>query len=175
MVSHSDLSEFFFLVRQTSLQSQLRAEQAFPQHGTTVCLLHSVAVAYYCSRIARALSPLGFRRTELIRGALLHDYFLYDWHDPDPNHRLHGFHHAARALANAERDIPLTTIERNIILRHMFPLTPIPPRYKESILVCLVDKACSFYEIFGRRTYPNRQIQTAMALISSCPSTQARK
>lgn len=174
MVSHSDLSEFFFLVRQTSLQSRLRAEQAYLQHGTTACLLHSVAVAYYCSRIARALSPLGFRRAELIRGALLHDYFLYDWHDPDPSHRLHGFHHAARALANAEREIQLTEVERNIILRHMFPLTPVPPRYKESILVCLVDKACSLYEIFGRRTYSSRPIQTAMALISSCPSTPAR-
>ena len=34
-------------------------------------------------------------RRELIRGALLHDYFLYDWHIPDKEnpHKLHGFYH----------------------------------------------------------------------------------
>ena len=39
----------------------------------------------------------------LIRGALLHDYFLYDWHDGEKEHNLHGFRHAERALRNAER------------------------------------------------------------------------
>ena len=55
-------------------------------------------------------------------------------------------------------------MEAEIILRHMFPLTPVPPRCREAVLVCLVDKVCSVYEIFSRRPYPNRRIQSAYAL-----------
>lgn len=40
--------------------------------------------------------------------------------------------------------------------KHMFPLTLQPPRYLESLLVCLVDKGCSLYETAVRRNaYPS--------------------
>ena len=35
----------------------------------------------------------------------------------------------------------------------MFPLTFYPPKYIESVIVCLVDKACSLYETFSKRAY----------------------
>lgn len=162
-VSPADVS-FPDVVRRLAEASRLGQEAAYVQHGAPRCLLHSVAVAYYCDCLARRLGPLGFRRLPLLRGALLHDYFLYDWHDPDPAHRLHGFRHPARALANARRDLALDPVEAEIILRHMFPLTPVPPRCREAVLVCLVDKVCSVYEIFSRRPYPNRRIQSAYAL-----------
>ncbi len=129
------------------------ALDSYPQHGNTSCLLHSVAVAYYSYRAERAL-PIPMRERALIRGALLHDYFLYDWHDPDPSHRLHGFRHPGTALRNAERDFSLDEVEKEIIRHHMFPLTPVPPRCREALLVCLVDKACSLYEVFRPDAYP---------------------
>ena len=39
----------------------------------------------------------------LIRGALLHDYFLYDWHKSDQGHRLHAFFHAERNPPSGRR------------------------------------------------------------------------
>lgn len=84
-----------------------------------------------------------------MRGALLHDYFLYDWHIKDPNRKAHGFSHAAAALQNAERDFALNAVERDVIARHMFPLNLTPPRYRESILVCIADKICAVYETFS--------------------------
>ena len=45
-------------------------------------------------------------------------------------------------------------VERDIIRKHMFPLTPALPRYRESLLVSAVDKACSVYECFRRPAYP---------------------
>lgn len=161
--------EFLQTVRRLAERSRLRQEAAFVQHGVTQCLLHSIAVAYYCDRLACRLAVLRFRRRQLLRGALLHDYFLYDWHDPDPSHRLHGFYHPAKALRNACRDFDLDPVEENIILRHMFPLTPVPPKYREAILVCMVDKGCSLYEVFARHPYPNRSIQEAFALVSRAP------
>ena len=85
---------------------------------------------------------------ELIRGALLHDYFLYDWHEKDAGHSLHGFTHPGKALINACEDFNLTDIEKDVIRKHMFPLTLIPPRYRETVIVCMADKICSVYETF---------------------------
>jgi len=82
---------------------------------------------------------------------LLHDYFLYDWHDPDPSHRLHGFRHPFFALARAEEDFELTPRERNIIVRHMFPLVPVPPTCREAWIVCLADKWCALRETVAGR------------------------
>lgn len=143
---------FWPMLRQTLANSSLSSTRAYIQHGSTSCYLHSVAVAWYSLRIARALR-LHARERELVRGALLHDYFLYDWHVRDAHHRWHGFHHPATALRNASREFTLTARERDIIRRHMFPLTLVPPRCRESALVCLVDKGCSLYETFHGR-YP---------------------
>ena len=79
----------------------------------------------------------------LIRGALLHDYFLYDWHEKDDSHKWHGFYHAGKALQNAMEDFALSEIEKETIRRHMFPLNPIPPRCREAWIVTLADKICS--------------------------------
>ena len=77
----------------------------------------------------------------LVRGALLHDYYLYDWHDPNKGFRWHGFKHHRYALWNAERDFLLSKKERNIIRTHMFPLTFWNlPRCREAWIVTLADK-----------------------------------
>lgn len=132
--------------------SRLNKLGSYTQHGDTSCLLHSVAVAYYSVRAAERLG-ISIDKKALIRGALLHDYFLYDWHDKKPERRIHGFTHPKTAYKNADCDFNLSRLEEDIIKKHMFPLTPIPPVHKESVIVCLVDKICSLYETFGRNTY----------------------
>ena len=52
----------------------------------------------------------------------------------------------AKALSK-KQGVELTEIEQNIIKRHMFPLTVIPPKHKESVIVCLVDKYVATKEI----------------------------
>ena len=121
--------------------------QSFRQHGEVSVALHCFFAAVVCVRLARALA-LRVDTRALVRGALLHDYFLYDWHDPDPSHRLHGFRHAGFALRNAGRDFSLGPIERNMIASHMFPMNLVLPRFRESLLLCLADKVCSFCETF---------------------------
>ena len=121
--------------------------QSFRQHGDVSVALHCFFAAVVCVRLARALA-LRVDTRALVRGTLLHDYFLYDWHDPDPSHRLHGFRHAGFALRNAGRDFSLGPIERNMIASHMFPMNLVLPRFRESLLLCLADKICSFCETF---------------------------
>lgn len=105
---------------------RMQLEKQFFQHGQVTVFAHSFAVACLCLYLVRRLHIRADQRA-LVRGALLHDYFLYDWHCPDPSHRLHGLHHARRALENARADFALGRIERDIILKHMFPLPPRSP------------------------------------------------
>jgi len=144
--------DFDILARPVLAAARVHEMDAFIQHGDTTTLAHCVAVAYYSLRLVDRLR-LRVDRVSLVRGALLHDYFLYDWHDPDPVHRLHGFRHPGFALRNAERDFDLNATERDLIAHHMFPLTPVPPHHLEALIVCLVDKGCSTYETFGRGAY----------------------
>ena len=125
----------------------------FVQHGDVSVYEHVVAVAAESCRMADALARHGIAvdRPSLVRGALLHDYFLYDWHDPDPSHRLHGFRHPFFALRNAEDDFTLDERERNIIVRHMFPLVPVPPTCREAWIVCGADKLVALRETLGSR------------------------
>lgn len=129
-------------------EGRLGACRSFVQHGNVSVYEHVTSVAEQSCRMADALSRTGLSvdRASLVRGALLHDYFLYDWHDPDPSHRLHGFRHPFVALANAEHDFSLTPREKNVIVRHMFPLVPVPPTCREAWIVSVADKVCALRE-----------------------------
>lgn len=119
----------------------------FIQHGTTTLYQHCVSVAYRSIVIASKFN-LNIDMRSLVRGALLHDYYLYDWHNKTVRVKLHGFHHPRIACENANRDFQLNAVEQDIIRRHMFPLTPMPPKYKEGWIICAADKACSLQETF---------------------------
>nr|WP_302597323.1 HD domain-containing protein [uncultured Cellulosilyticum sp.] len=144
-----------------SEETALLAMDEYIQHGETSCFWHSVAVAYYSVRLAKHLG-ISCDVESLITGALLHDYFLYDWHIPDKTHRLHGFTHPNKALFNAQRDWKVNDIEMDIIRRHMFPLTPIPPMYREGVIVCIMDKYCSIKEIIQKDPYKRLKMTYAI-------------
>lgn len=118
-------------------------------HNGITCFEHCLAVAFVSLKIANFLG-LKYDVESLIKGALLHDYFLYDYHD-NPEHRFHGFTHAKTALNNALRDFEINEKEADIIRKHMFPLNITPPRYKESLYVCIADKICATGELVLKR------------------------
>lgn len=116
------------------------------QHGNVSVFEHSLKVAYLSLKISRMLK-LNIDEKSLVRGALLHDYFLYDWHVKDKSHRLHGYTHANTALKNAKRDFKINKIEENMIKCHMFPLNLFSiPKYKEAKILCICDKLCAISE-----------------------------
>lgn len=120
------------------------------QHGKRTVFEHSLAVALMCLTINEFLH-LKLNERRLIRGALLHDYFLYDWHVKDKSHRLHGFRHPYFALENARKEYELDPVLEDMIVKHMFPLIPIPPKYKESWVLCIADKICASKETILRK------------------------
>ncbi len=133
---------------QDILQSQnFKSTKEHIQHGNMTVNNHCMNVARYSLILSRKLH-IKCNEQELIRGALLHDYFLYDWHDEEhiQPYKLHGYFHPGRALRNADKEYVLTDRERDIIKKHMWPLTIIPPVYREGWIVTMADKWCSFME-----------------------------
>jgi len=130
----------------------IQAMAEFMQHGNVNCLEHCKSVAVLSYMYACKLK-IKVDRGALIRGALLHDYFLYDWHDKNKGFRWHGFKHPNFALNNAKKNFKLSFIESEIIRKHMWPLTIIPPICKEAYIVCLIDKYCSTKEVLGAIKY----------------------
>lgn len=119
----------------------------FIQHGNMTVNNHVMNVARYSLALSDKLH-IKCNKKELVRGALLHDYFLYDWHIPDEEnpHKLHGFYHPGRALKNAMMEYKLTPREQDIIKKHMWPLTVVPPMCREAWIVTAADKWCSLME-----------------------------
>ena len=119
-------------------------------HHNSSIYHHVHDVAYFSYRISKFLK-LDYRSTA--RGALLHDFFLYDWrsHDvPDlPRKKFHGLAHPAIALINAKKHFPINEVEEDIIKKHMWPLTLMPPKYKESYIVSFADKYLSSKEFIS--------------------------
>lgn len=135
------------------LQSDnFRGMKRYIQHGNMTVYSHVMNVARYSIALDDKLHARCSRR-ELIRGALLHDYFLYDWHKPDLEHphRLHGFYHPGTALRNASKEYKLTAREKDIIKKHMWPLTVAPPTCREAWIVTAADKWCSLMETLHMR------------------------
>lgn len=126
----------------------MQAEKKHIQHGDTSIFEHSYNVA--CLSLYLALKfHIRVNKRNLVRGALLHDYFMYDWHETGRLQKMHGFTHAKCALKNASRDFEIDAVEKNIIVRHMFPLNVIPPKHKEGFLVCIADKISAVAETFS--------------------------
>ncbi len=124
----------------------------FIQHSSITTFDHCVRVATLSYLINRHFK-LNADERSLIRGAFLHDFFLYDWHDPTQHKRFHGFHHPMTAALNAEKYYKINDKEKNIITSHMWPLTLRNiPRYKEAAIVCVADKICSAEEVLQPRS-----------------------
>ena len=121
----------------------------YTQHGKVSTYDHCLDVAKTSYRLSRGLR-LKVKEKELVRGAFLHDYFLYDWHHHDG--KWHGFTHPDEAARNAKRDFDLTDTEEDIIKSHMWPLTLRQiPKSREAALVCIADKICSLKETLLKR------------------------
>lgn len=133
-----------------SENTQFDETKNFIQHGNTSVYTHVISVAKKSIEIAEKYN-LKVDMDSMIRGALLHDYFLYDWHDGKRERWIHGFTHPMKAYKNAKSEINLNRLERDIIIKHMFPLTILPPRYLESWIVTYSDKYVSAVETVSSR------------------------
>jgi len=157
------IDEFRLCIDDLLPHDSVQMMRQFRHHRKASCFEHSLNVSYISFVVCRAL---GMDYRAAARGGLLHDLFLYDWRISKPEDGMHGFIHPRIALNNALEVCALNEIEKDIIIKHMFPLTLLPPRYKESMIVCLVDSYCAIGEIF-HSVFPGKSFSDrAIAMIN---------
>lgn len=147
--------EFYECIRDIAHHPVVLKMKEFPHHCETSCYQHCLNVAYYNFRICRFFH-LDYRSAA--RAGMLHDLFLYDWrgHTEKTGDHFHAMTHPKAALRNAEIYFSLTPLEREMILKHMWPVTLTPPTHWETFIITLTDKYCGSCEI--GRYYSNTKI-----------------
>ncbi len=151
MVAHRNLEKEFYEIIGDIYEHEEFLKLKEHYHHNSSIYEHVMDVSYFSYRTCKFLK-LDYHSAA--RGALLHDFFLYDWrnHDaPDlPEDKFHGIEHPKIALANAEKHFTLNEIERDIVIKHMWPLTLVPPKYKESFIVSFADKYLASREFVNK-------------------------
>lgn len=148
IVDMDAFKEYISIIEDLIHHDAVKSMNAYIQHGDTTCLEHSLHVSYTSYKLCKY-----FKRDyhSAARGALLHDFFLYDWHISGHSEGLHGFSHPRVALRNAKYHFEINTLEEEIIIKHMWPLTLKPPLKSEAFLVSMADKYCTIREVFSKK------------------------
>lgn len=157
--------QFYFMVKKIILSEEFQKMANHRHHIHISVYDHSLKVAYLCYKhYIKYNSRVNIK--ELVRAALLHDYFLYDRIDKTtavPRNRfVHLFSHPFVAVNNATSQYKLSVQEQDAIQRHMFPLVPIPPTYKCGWLVCFYDKVAAIGDYLNGEKWKNE-------LLECCP------
>lgn len=144
-----DVLEFYDSISQILTHEKVREMKQFNHHSQTDCFTHSVHVAYYNYKMCKFFN---LDKDAAARAGMLHDLFLYDWHNykREKGERMHGFEHPKKALANSKKYFELTALEEDMISKHMFPLTISLPKYRETFVIIMTDKFCSSCEVLDR-------------------------
>lgn len=144
--------EFIQMIDDLLNNDTVKQMKNFRQHYETSCFDHCLIASYYCYLYGKKFN---LDYVSCARAAMLHDLFLYDWRKKQDDRKgLHAFTHPKTAYKNASKLFALNEKEKDIILKHMWPVTISFPKYKESYLLTLVDKYCalneSYQEIYNR-------------------------
>lgn len=156
-VDIDELHEFSQIVKPLLVHPEVANLVHFRHHRMITRLEHCLEVAWLSYMLARRFSLDG---AAAARGGLLHDLFLYEWLTEGP--RLHGFRHPRICLENAQKIAVLSEKEEDIIRKHMWPMTFLPPRYIESWIVCFVDTYCTvkdYLAFAGAKDVPDLSVR----------------
>ena len=136
--------EFIEIIDDILKNDTVQMMKNYRQHYQTSCFDHCLMASYSCYLHCK-VHNLDY--ISCARAAMLHDLFLYDWRKRDNGRKgLHAFTHPQTAFENASRLFNLSKKEKDIILKHMWPLTLTLPKYRESFILTLVDKRCALNE-----------------------------
>ena len=137
-------TEFHKIIEEIINNERVQEMKNYRQHCHTSCYEHCYEVAYYCYYICKKMN-LDYKSSAI--AGMLHDFFLYDWRKKSKENKpFHAFRHGKIACKKAIEEFNLNEKEKDMIIKHMFPVTIIPPKSKEGWILTLVDKYCTLKE-----------------------------
>lgn len=152
ILSKKDLTlfrEYYSCVNDLLDSSEVAQLREFAHHIGTTRFQHSLNVSYYNFLLCRKLR---LDARSAARAGLLHDLFFYDRKSHENVLRTHAEEHASVALYNASLAFPISELEGDMIINHMWPMTPHLPRHRETFIITLVDKFCACAEVIEYAT-----------------------
>ena len=116
-----NVQEFKGIIKDITENSSVLALKEHLQHMKGSRYMHCYEVAYYTYVVTKRL---GLDYISATRGAMLHDFYFYDWRNKgvEGQKRFHLYRHPRIALNNAIQNFELNELEKDIILKHMWPL-----------------------------------------------------
>ena len=143
--------EYIEIISDLLQNEKVNKMKQFRQHHRVSCFEHCLFVSYNTYLICKKYN-LDYRSAA--RAGLLHDLFLYDWRKRENGRKgLHAFTHPKEALRQAQTITYLNKKEKEIIKKHMWPVTVIPPRYLETYIITYVDKYFAVAEAYIKPEY----------------------
>ena len=148
-LSKEDNERFNEIIGKYLQSDEIKKLDEYIAHGKVSVLKHSINVAKQAYLLNKQLKLNADEETLLV-GALLHDFYLYDWHNKPLNiniFKMHGYTHPKTACDNAIKIFNVNEDIQEVIRSHMWPLTLRSlPKNKEAFIVCMADKLCAIKE-----------------------------
>ena len=113
----------------------------YRHHYGTTRYQHCLNVAWYSFVWCR---KEGLNYRSAARGAMLHDFYLYDQHTEYRG--PHADVHPGEALANARKYFETDPVMEDCIISHMWPQGNVKPATREGMIVSAADKYCASLE-----------------------------
>jgi len=152
-MSNLDKAEYYLIVDKILENPEFQRRKTFEHHGTITVYDHSLAVSKLAYKLAK-LTKQDYKAAAI--SGLLHDFYYKPWQVKKEKNKTnkeekkkflekHGFVHAREAMENSKKYFPeyMDKKVENAILRHMFPLNKIPPKYIVGWIVTIADKCVS--------------------------------
>ncbi len=152
-------NEWYSYVKDIIESDEFQIRKLYLHHDDSV-YHHCISVSFKSYMIAR---NVGANKKNCAIAGLLHDFYPKAWqysqelYEKYPDRlrneknifHMHGFTHGKEAAKNYQKYYPEVVNKQitNAIKWHMFPLTLVPPLYKEGWIVTLADKIVSFTTI----------------------------
>lgn len=135
--------EFYSLVEDITNNQKFNKLNREIHHGISR-YDHSMRVAKWTYLTSKFFNMK--KKEETTKAALLHDFYIDEDLKGQKSLKKLGTH-PNMALENSLKYYNLNDLQQDIITKHMFPCTLKIPKYKETWLVSIVDKAVSTYEM----------------------------
>ena len=166
--------EWFNIVKDILLNDEFQKRKIFPHHHDMSVWEHSILVSFKSFTIAKKIK---INEKNVAIAGLLHDFYPWCWINTEEleifengkyleeNKRkkktifeMHAFTHGKAAAKNYIEYFPELENKRitNAIKRHMVPVTIVPPRYLEGIIITIIDKTNSIHELPSPKEMPSR-------------------
>ena len=129
IIAEPSINEFKSIINDIATNPNVLSLKNRVQHKNKSRYYHCLCVSFYSYAICKKLK---LDYVSAARGAMLHDFYYYDWRDKN---------------VEGQKKFDLNELEEDIIIKHMWPLTLRFPAHRESYIVTLVDKYCASREM----------------------------